>query len=307
MAIPDFQSIMLPLLQFSSDGKEHSVNEAVEWLAQHFALSQSERNELLPSGRQAILANRAAWAGTYFRKAGLLEKTGRAKFRITERGLQILQAHPDRVDIKVLNQFPEFVKFHSAKHTDMGKSNGGIIESEPKLNPEEALESSYQDLRETLAEELLSRVLNASPKFLEQLVIDLMLAIGYGGSRKDAGQAIGGTGDDGIDGILKEDELGLDIIYLQAKRWARNRTIGRPEVQAFVGSLEGHRAKKGVFITTARYSAEARDYIARIEKKIVLIDGEQLAGLMIDHGIGVTEVNKYVIKKADSDYFEEAF
>jgi restriction system protein len=227
-------------------------------------------------------------------KAGLLEKTGKAKFRITGRGSQILQAHPNRVDIKVLNQFPEFVNFHSAKNTDTKKFNGGGTESEPKLNPEEALESSYQDLRTTLAEELLGRVINASPKFLEQLVVDLMLAIGY-------------TGDDGIDGILKEDKLGLDIIYLQAKRWARNRTIGRPEVQAFVGSLEGHRAKKGVFITTARYSTEAREYIARIEKKIVLIDGEQLADLMIDHGIGVTEVNKYVIKKADSDYFEEAF
>jgi restriction system protein len=221
--------------------------------------------------------------------------------------LQILQAHPNRVDIKVLNQFPEFVKFHSAKNTDTVKFNGGVIQSEESLNPEEALEASYQNLRETLAEDLLGRVVNASPKFLEQLVIDLMLAIGYGGSRKDAGQAIGGTGDDGIDGILKEDKLGLDIIYLQAKRWARNRTIGRPEVQAFVGSLEGHRARKGVFITTARYSQEAREYIARIEKKIVLIDGEQLADLMIEHGIGVTEVNKYIIKKADSDYFEEGF
>ena len=306
MAFPDYQSTMLPLLRLASDGKEHVRRDAISALADEFKLSQEERTELLPSGRQAIFHNRVGWAVTYLSKAKVLIRTGRGKFQITDRGTDLLKKHPDRIDVEVLSQFSEFVEFRnsSLKSESDNSLNQTTTESvEDPLDPEETLEASYHKLRYALVQEILERILSCSPAFFETLVIDLLVAMGYGGSRKDAGKAIGRTGDDGIDGIIKEDKLGMDIIYVQAKRW--QSSVGRPVVQAFAGSLEGYRARKGVLITTSQFSSDAKEYINRIGKRIVLIDGEHLANLMLDHGVGVTEVNRYSIKKIDFDYFDE--
>ena len=296
MAVPNFQSLMLPLLRIASDGQEYRLSKVIDTLALQFRLTDDDRRELLPSGMQAKFDNRVGWARTYLKKAGLLESTGRGRFRITERGLEVLRSNPADINTKFLRQFPEFVEFQKGKKQ-------AKQEEEPDQTPEEILESSYQNLRRDLAQELLERIMNCSPRFFEKLVVDLLVAMGYGGSRKDAGQAVGQSGDGGIDGIIKEDKLGLDVVYIQAKKW--EGTVGRPIVQTFAGSLEGQRARKGVLITTSQFSQGARDYVKRIEKKIVLIDGELLAELMIDHGIGVAEVASYTVKKADLDYFGE--
>jgi restriction system protein len=290
---------MLPLLQIANDRQEHSLSEAIETLAQYFELSDQDRNELLPSGKQAKFDNRVSWARTYLKKAGLLVYTGRGKFTITDSGLQVLEQGPQEINIKYLEQFPDFVEFRTLS----GQTDGQEEIEESDQTPEEVLESSYLSLRSELAQELLERILDCSPRFFEYLVVDLLVAMGYGGSRKDAGQAVGRSGDGGIDGIIKEDKLGLDVVYIQAKRW--EGTVGGPTVQTFAGSLEGYRARKGVLITTSRFSQDALDYVQRIEKKIVLIDGDQLTQLMIDHGIGVTEVASYSVKRADKDYFGE--
>ena len=303
MTIPDFQTILLPLLRITADGTEHDVGEVNTILANQFSLTPLERLEMLPSGRQARFNNRVGWARTYLGKAQLIEKTMRGKFRITERGRTVLQNPPERIDIKFLMRYPEIVEFHKPLTSDVKKSGIEVADPENKQTPEEILEGSYQNIRQTLAKELLDSILSCSPKFFEKLVVDLLLALGYGGSRKDAGEAIGQSGDGGIDGIIKEDRLGLDIVYIQAKRW--NNPISRPAVQGFAGSLEGFRARKGVFITTSRFTADATQYVQQIEKKIVLIDGEQLVQFMIDYGVGVTQIASYVIKRVDSDYFNE--
>lgn len=301
MAVPDYQKFMFPILRIASDGTEHSTGEVHDTLAEQFGLSEEEKNELLPSGTQTKLKNRVSWAVIYLTKAGLLERPGRGRFRIAERGLKVLSSKPSEVSTRFLKQFPEFVEFQ--KGTRSSQKEEENEEEDTQRTPFETLEVAYQDLRRALAQDVLDRVKRCSPKFFERLVVDLLVAIGYGGSRKDAGQAVGRCGDDGIDGIIKEDKLGLDVVYIQAKRW--EGTVGRPTVQEFAGSLEGHRARKGVLITTSRFSQDAKDYVGRIEKKIVLIDGEQLAQLMIDHCIGVAETASYSIKRIDSDYFEE--
>jgi len=258
---------------------------------------------LLPSGQQGIFKNRTGWARTYLKKAGLLEAPKRGIFKITDRGLQTLRANPSRIDGKYLEQFQEFIDFREASRPAAG--NGELLEATPtRTTPEEAIELAHQGLREQLGQELLSRVLGCSPSFFEQLVVELLVKMGYGGSRRDAGERIGQTGDGGIDGIIKEDRLGLDTIFIQAKRW--QGTVGRPEIQKFVGALQGQRARKGVFITTSSYSAEALDYVSRIDTKVVLIDGRRLTELMIDFDVGVSVSATYVVKRTDSDYFEEA-
>jgi restriction system protein len=299
MAVPDFQSIMLPLLKIAGDMKEHSVSESVDVLAQEFRLTEDDRKELLSSGRQTRFDNRVGWTRTYLKKAGLLEYTGMGKFRITQRGLEVLSTNPKRINVKFLKQFPEFLEFQ--KFSQQVKKE---VEKpdESEKTPEEILADNYQYLRDSVAHELLERIRSCSAKFFEELVLDLLVAMGYGGSRKDA-ERVGRIGDGGIDGTIKEDKLGLDFVYVQAKRW--QGTVGRPVVQAFAGSLEGQRARKGVLITTSNFSPDAKDYVEKIEKKIVLIDGEQLSQLMIDHGIGVTEVASYAVKKVDHDYFSE--
>ncbi len=299
MAIPDYQTIMLPLLKHVGDQKEHSVREAIVHLADYFDLNEIERRELLPSGQQAIFNNRVGWARTYLKKAGLLDSQRRGYMTITERGLETLRSSPERIDVKFLDQFDEFKEFRAPKK---GESDETLASVAPNT-PEEALDNAYQSIKDDLANDLLDQIKRSSPGLFEKLVIELLLKMGYGGSRKDAGQAVGKSGDEGIDGIIKEDRLGLDTIYIQAKRW--ENTISRPEIQKFAGALQGQRARKGIFITTSNYSREARDYISKIDTKIVLIDGEELAQFMIDHNIGVTPVANYELKKVDSDYFVE--
>jgi len=302
MAIPDFQSFMLPLLKFASDGKEHSQSEASEALSHHFSITEPERREMLPSGRQTRFNNRVAWANVYLRKSGFLESTRRGRFKITDRGQEILRSNPARIDVKFLmkNGDAEFREFHRPSRPDGNHEEPSI---ETVRTPREIMDAGYQEMRRDLSQEIIKRIKSSSPRFFEHLVVELLVAMGYGGSRKDAGEAVGQSGDGGVDGIIKEDRLGLDVIYLQAKRW--EGTVGRPIVQAFAGSLEGHRARKGVLITTSQFSPDALDYVTRIEKKIVLIDGDELAKLMIDYGIGVAADATYEIKRLDTDYFEE--
>lgn len=294
MTIPDFQAIMLPLLEYASDGKEY--------LADVFNLSDEERKSLLPSGQQTVFDNRVGWARTHLKKAVLLEYPKRGFFEITERGKDLLIQNPTKINIKFLNQFPEHIEFLNSKK-DNDKSEPEIIEIS-ETTPQESIEFGYQKIRKELELELLNRVKSCSPDFFERLVVDLLVKMGYGGSRRDAGRAIGKSGDGGIDGIIKEDKLGLDIVYIQAKRWD-NTVVGRPEIQKFVGALHGQRARKGVFITTSRFSQEAREYVSIIDSKIVLIDGQELAQLMIDNHVGVSTVSIYEIKKIDSDYFTD--
>ena len=299
MAIPDYQATMLPLLRFASDGAEHSLRDAIEALAQGFKLSDEERRELLPSGQQAVFDNRVGWARTYMKKAGLLRTTRRGFFEITERGIDALKENPSKIDGKFLEQYQEFREFKSLRHQPAQSREQEELEL--TRTPEEALERAYQNLRNDLAVDLIIQIKQSPPSLFERLVVELLVKMGYGGSRKDAGKAIGKSGDEGIDGIIKEDRLGLDIIYIQAKRW--ENTVGSPEIQKFAGALQGQRARKGIFITTSDFSSEAHDFASRIETKIILIDGEQLAQMLIDHNIGVSPVANYEIKRIDSDYF----
>lgn len=301
MATPDFQSIMLPLLKFLGDKQEHSKREVVDALAKEFHLTDKELNELLSSGQQAVFDNRVGWARTYMKKAGLIESTRRGFFKITQRGLDVLKQNPEKINVKFLDQFPEFIEFRQTKREK--KDQGIFIEKGDERTPEELLEAGYQKIRQNLTQELLIQIKQCSPSFFERLVVELLVKMGYGGSRIDAGKAVGGSGDEGIDGIIKEDRLGLDVIYIQAKRW--EATIGRPEIQKFVGALQGQRAKKGIFITTSDFSNEAIQYTSSIDSKIVLVDGEKLAQLMIDFDIGVSSVASYEVKKIDTDYFIE--
>ncbi len=287
---------MLPLLKLAKDGEDHLMREAFEQLAKIFELDEDDRKELLPSGTQTVWENRVGWARTYLKKAGLVEYKKRGSFTITKIGKDVLTQNPSDIDNKFLMQFPDFVKFKTrTKESD--------TEDPDEKTPEEILEYSYQNLRDTIAQDLLSNVKSCSPEFFERLVVDLLLNMGYGGSRRDAGEAIGRSGDGGIDGIIKEDKLGLDAIYIQAKRW--ENTVSRPEIQKFAGALIGQQAKKGVFITTSSFSQGAKEYANRIESKVVLIDGERLAQLMIDYNIGVSKIKSYEIKKIDTDYFTE--
>ncbi|MGA2407166.1 MAG: restriction endonuclease [Bacteroidales bacterium] len=298
--IPDYQKIMLPLLQKHSDKEEHNFWNLVEELSQNFKLSEEEQKELLPSGQATIIANRVGWARTYLKKAGLIESPKRRFTKITQRGSDVLMQNIHEINISFLKQFPEFVEFQNLKH----EGTEGIEPVEMiNQTPEENLEIAYQRLRKSLAQDLINRVIELSPSFFERLVVELLVSMGYGGSIKDAGKAIGKIGDEAIDGTIKEDKLGLDIIYIQAKRWQPGNIVARPEIQKFVGALAGQGAKKGIFITTSSFTKEAQEYSPKNETKIVLINGEQLAQLMIDHNIGVSTVNIYELKRIDNDYF----
>lgn len=302
MAVPDFQSFFLPMLSLAADGKVHSLQEAYGALAEHFKLTDADQKEMLPSGTQVIYKNRIAWARTYLAKAMLLESPKRGSFSITARGNEVLAGNPATLRVNHLKAFPEFVAFHSQSGNagETVEAPAAICNGEVKSStPDELFEMAYHDLRTGLATELLSLVSNNSPEFFEQLVVKLLVKMGYGGSIKDAGQAMGRSGDEGIDGIIKEDKLGLDFIYIQAKRW--QGSVGRPEIQKFVGALYGQRTKKGVFITTGTFTKDAQLYVATINPKVVLIDGSRLVELMIDHNLGVS----YEIKKIDSDFFAE--
>lgn len=302
MAVPGFQQVLMPLLSLAADGKEYSLRGAIELLADEFHLSDEDRKELLPSGSQATFDNRVGWARTYMKKAGLLETPKRGYLKITDRGLDAVKQ--DKViNVKFLMQYPEFVEFH--KGGKIPKPGGTPEpEGESEQTPLEAIETAYETVRNGLASELLEQVMKSSPDFFETLVVDLLVRMGYGGTRKEAGRAVGKSGDEGIDGIINEDRLGLEVVYIQAKRW--KDTVSRPELQKFVGALYGQNAKKGVFITTSSFSKGAVDYVGGLQNKVVLVDGEMLAQLMMDYSVGVALERSYEVKRVDFDYFTEA-
>src|SRR5690554_3546684 len=295
---------MLPLLKFSADDEEHTMQEAREGLAEIMRLTQEDLEERLPSGRQSTFANRVAWAKVYLTQAGVLESPKRGKFHISDRGRKILSEGPDRISIKYLERFDEFQEFRQASNKNRTqKVTHATDDDTSPTTPEETLEQAYQQLRDEVANELLHLIKGNTPEFFEKLVVHLIVSMGYGGSVKEAGKATRKTADEGIDGVIKEDRLGLETIYLQAKRW--EAAVGRPEIQKFVGALHGQRAKKGIFITTSRFSKEALDYVGQIDPKVVLIDGADLVQLMIDHGVGVSTAAIYEVKKVDTDFFIE--
>jgi restriction system protein len=305
MAVPDFQSMMLPFLRSTADGEEHQMVDVRQMLAKEFQLTEAEIKELLPSGKQSRFSNRVAWAKVYLAQAGLLDTPKRGAFRISNRGRELLSNPPEAIDIKFLERYPEFLEFRyqRKKHDEGSESEDEKGIKKEIETPEEALEQAALRLNEELSTQLLKQVKSNSPDFFEKLVVQLLVKMGYGGSIQDAGKAIGRAGDEGIDGIIKEDKLGLDVIYIQAKRW--EAVIGRPEVQKFVGALHGQRAKKGVFITTSGFSEQAVHYVSQIDPKVVLIDGKQLVSYMIDHNVGVSISNVIEVKNIDSDYFLE--
>ncbi len=302
MTIPDFQSIFLPLLKACADGKEHTKREVLPILAKQMGLSEQDMDIKLPSGKQGMFDNRVGWARSYLKQAGLLEIPSRGVFKITTRGKQVLAENLPAINSKYLSRFTEFVVFKQGNLKDNSKLLAD--ESASSETPDELLAVGYKQLRDTLAAELLDRIKTISPARFEKLVVDLLLKMGYGGTQEDAGQVMGKSGDGGIDGIIKEDRLGLDVIYIQAKRW-ESYVVGRPEIQKFVGALAAHKATKGVFITSSTYSKEAQEYISQITNKIVLIDGAMLAELMMDFDLGVSTKEVYTVKRLDTDYFEE--
>ncbi len=307
--IPDYQILMLPLLSFISDGQTHNTQQLISHLSKVFKLTEEELNELVPSGQQKVFANRVSWAKAHLKMSGGIENISKGNIKITDRGKFVLEQNPDAVNVKYLmTLFPDYEErikgFRFKKKEDnLNISSDDEKEEELKETPEEQIESGYQKIRKSLEQELLSKLKTVDPYFFERIVVELLVKMGYGGSIQDAGKAIGKSGDEGIDGIIKEDKLGLDVIYIQAKRW--DSVIGRPEIQKFVGALAGQRAKKGVFITTSHFTKEAVEYSLQMDTKIVLIDGEKLAQYMIDYNLGVSVQNTYEIKKIDSDYFEE--
>ncbi len=306
MPVPGYQEFMLPILKLAGDSREHTVSEAMETLARQLQISEADRDILLPSGKQTRFYNRVIWAVTYLYKSRLVEKVGRGRFKVAPRGLEVLTKNPGRIDNAFVEQFDEFRAFKTRKSKDVPSGKGDTAENtevaEADVTPDERLDAAYKELRETLADDLLDRVRSSSPKFFEHLVVDLLVAMGYGGPHASTAQVVGKSGDGGIDGVIPEDRLGLDMVYLQAKKW--ENAVGPDEIRKFVGSLGEQKAHKGVFITSGAYTSGARQAAERANAKVVLIDGEQLVELMIDHGVGVADHKAYVVKKLDSDYFE---
>jgi len=301
-SVPTYEDVMLPLLLCAEDGQPHRVRDLAGKVADYFSLPETLREQTLPDGRNRLI-HRMEWARTYLKKAGLVDYPGRGLFKITQRGLSVLKEQPGRIDSKFLRRYPEFVQFKASAPQDSGGEPASSSEVLP-VDPEEAMENGYQALRDEVESELLQKLKTASPNFFESAVVDLLLKMGYGGSRKEAGRAIGRVGDEGIDGVIDEDALGLDVVYIQAKRWT-DRTVGRQEIQQFVGALQGKRARKGIFITTSVFAQTAKDYVKTIDNRVVLIDGAALASLLFDYGIGVSEAKRYTVKRIDSEYFEE--
>lgn len=304
MAIPDFQTLMLPFIQEISDGKIHRIRDVKANLAKRFKLSDEDLKELLPSGRAKLYDNRIGWCNTYLKKAGLVSSTQKGYLSITDAGKKLLEENLQRISVSVLKRFEAFAEFHSMKGTE--KPKAGDDKEEPEIiekSPEELIESAFDSMKNDLARDLLETIKTCSPGFFEDLVVDLITKMGYGGSRKDAGKAIGKSGDGGIDGIINEDKLGLDSIYIQAKRW--DNAVPVKEIRDFAGSLLSKKARKGIFITTSGFPKSAFEFTSSIEPKIILIDGNRLASLMIEYEVGVSTKTTYAVKQIDQDYFEE--
>lgn len=306
MAVPDFQSLMLPTLNAISDGQVHHWRDVANSAAASLNLSDDQRREMIPSGKMGRFDNRIHWVKAYFTMAGLVTSPSRGHMQLTPLGAETLKRNLPRIDIHFLETIPGFVE---ARHAKRSKDNGEPAPATDtadvaNVTPEEMLERGFADLRAALATELLARIMARPPKFFEELVVQLMLKLGYGGSREDAGKALGRSGDGGVDGLIEDDKLGLDVVYLQAKRW--KDPVGPATVREFLGALDQHGAKKGVLITTSRFTKDAAMPLMRSDKRISLVDGTKLAELMIDHDIGVTTIETYQIKRVDSDYFDES-
>jgi restriction system protein len=303
MAIPDFQSLMRPVLTIMADDQDHTRTDVREALAVQFELTDEELQEMLPSGRGKTFTNRVGWAVTYLYQTGLLTRPKRSIYRITSRGHQVLTENLDRVDLKVLAQFEELHEFRAKASTGESKPTAALaVEPDgPEQTPEEQMDAAYRLLRSALSAEVLERVKEQTPAFFEQLVLDVLRAMGYGGKDEAAVSRLGQSGDEGVDGVIREDELGLDLIYVQAKRW--QNPVGRPEIQKFFGALHGKRASKGVFITTSTFTHEAVSYAESVTPRVILVDGRELARLMIEYGVGVARSRRYEIKRIDLDYF----
>ncbi len=305
--IPDYQTLMLPVLLLAAAG-ETRVADVAECIADDLSLSQVERDELLPSGRQRLLHNRIHWAKFYMSKAGLIASPARGRFVATEKGKSLLATSPERIDVALLMKEPEFRDFYRNEGTAV-EENGSLDTAAgttpPRTTPEEQIDAAHASMQAALRDELLQRILSNSPAFFEQLIVDLLVAMGYGGSHKDAAAQLGRSGDGGVDGIINEDRLGLDRIYLQAKRYASGNAVGRPDVNGYVGSLVGLGATKGVFVTTSTFSQPARDYVKHLAQRVILIDGQELADLMIEHGVGVRSYRMVEFKRLDEDFFGE--
>jgi restriction system protein len=310
MPIPDYQSLMRPLLSFALDGSEKNINDAIKGIADQLGLTEDERHQLLPSGKQPIFANRVHWARTYLDKAGAIKRTRRSHFVITDRGKQLLTDNPIRINVQVLKKFPEFVAFQSPKISGETENDNSLPPAandiqESAVTPEEAIQQAEGQIFATLRSQLLIRIGELSPSFFERLVVDLVVAMGYGGTRASVIQKLGKSGDEGIDGVVNEDPLGLDVVYIQAKRYAADNTIGRDRIQQFAGALVGQGASKGVFVTTSSFSKGAIEYAIRVPQRIILIDGEELTRLMVQYGVGVRIERTVEIKRIDLDYFDE--
>ena len=304
MAIPDYETLMHPLLSRLADEQIRVVKDVVAQLADEFKLTLEERAQLLPSGETLTFASRVGWAKTYLKKAGLVQQPKRGLVQITDQGKAVLAQQPVRIDVGFLEQFSSFLDFrNSSREKPISTRLNDVLPLPSDLTPDEVIEAAYQRSISALADEVLERVKACSPIYFERLVVQLLIQMGYGGSREEAGKAVGRSGDGGIDGVINEDRLGLDAIYLQAKRWSN--VVGRPDIQQFVGALAGQRATKGVFISTSRFTQEAKDYAANSQYKVVLIDGERLAELMIEHDLGVSVAATYQLKRIDSDFFNE--
>ncbi len=304
MPIPDFQSLMLPIMKIAADGEEHTARELRQRIGDELSLSEQERKELLPSGAQPVFTNRIAWARSHLTMARLLEKTGKGRFRITQPGKDALSSNPSTINMRFLLQFPEYAEARRKAKTDTPVDAPVETTVSENASPQERIELAFRELNTSLTTELREKLASIDPFRFEQVVLDLLVKMGYGGSKKEAAQVTQRTGDEGIDGLINEDRLGLEVIYIQAKRWKHK--VGRPEIQSFVGAIAGKKAGKGIFITTSDFHDNAREYAASLHQKLVLIDGRRLAELMIEHNIGVAPEQPYIIKKVDSDYFDEA-
>lgn len=306
MAIPKYDEMMLPMLRLLADGAEHSQRELADKIAEQFKLTAEERAAMLPKVRATYLRHRVGWAGFGLRRAGLADNPRTGTLRITDEGKKFLDTDPHQLRAADLKRFPAYAAFLDKMKSEGDAAVAKARTGEPleQETPEERMGSAFAELNATLVTELLSRLGKIDPFRFEQVVLDLLVKMGYGGSFKEAAAVTQKTGDEGIDGVINEDRLGLDVIYLQAKRWKQN--VGRPEIQSFVGALAGKRANKGIFITTSSFHGNATEYAAGLHNKVILVDGRRLAELMIEHGIGVSEEHAYSVKKIDSDYFDES-
>lgn len=310
MAIPDYQTLMLPVLRTAST-HEMKISDVVDLLALEFNLNDDERSELLPSGKQTTFSNRTHWAKTYLKQAGLVVPTKRGFFNISHAGKSVLSANPEKIDISYLMKFPEFVAFRSrtgglsegAIAPDEGKS-AALIEVTTSKTPEEIMRQRHAELNATLGEEMMDQITESTPSFFERLIVQLLMAMGFGGSNAEAGKAIGKSGDDGVDGVVDQDALGLDRVYVQAKRYKLDNSVGPAAIREFSGSLELHKASKGIFVTTSSFTSSAKDTAERLGKRIVLVDGKMLTQLMIKYNVGCRVEEQLEIKRLEEDFFE---